>query len=366
MSPIRYWLLPLLGALSLAGVATADAAKLSLAEAIKQANSKYLDVPPLGGLGEAQEIVAGGGEEQGLPPLDDEISEGPVRVTLTYRKELGPEDEVLYVPIVTVYFDNARAPLHEAQGAEPVGDATAPDEGAAQGEAQMGTDKPVGGRPKVAVLEGGSAADPLVSAQIAELDASNPYPEVVVSFFTGGAHCCSATSVVTSNADGSKWTTVNVGEFDGGPMIAVDLNGDGAYEFEVRDNAFLYAFGCYACSEAPLQVLALENGKIKDVSTDPRFQPSHAAWLKSMISGVPKHDVNGFLAGYVGEKIRLGEGKEAWDLMLKHYDRKADWGLNICDQELDENGECPVPTVRVTFPEALERMLNENGYKMGG
>ena len=53
------------------------------------------------------------------------------------------------------------------------------------------------------------------------------------------------------------------GEFDGGPMIAVDLDGDGTYEFEIRDNAFFYAFGCYACSEAPLQVLALENGKIR-------------------------------------------------------------------------------------------------------
>lgn len=36
-----------------------------------------------------------------------------------------------------------------------------------------------------------------------------------------------------------------------------------------------------------------------------------------MILGVPKTDVNGFLAGYVAQKMRLGEGKEAWDLMLK-------------------------------------------------
>jgi len=366
MSPIRYWHLPLLGALCLAGVATADAAKLTLAEAIQQADSKYLDVPPLGGLGEAQEIVAGGGEEQGLPPVEDEISEGPVRVTLTYRKEPGEEDEVLYVPIVTVYFDHPQAAPHAAQGDEAAGDSAAPDEGAEQGETQMGADEPLAGPPKVAELEGDSAAAPLVSAQIAELDASNPYPEVVVSFFTGGAHCCSATSVVTSNADGSKWTTVDVGEFDGGPMIAVDLDSNGTYEFEIRDNAFFYAFGCYACSEAPLQVLALENGKIRDASTDPRFLPSHAAWLKSMIAGVPKEDVNGFLAGYVAEKIRLGEGKEAWDLMLKYYDHTSDWGLDICRREPDENGDCPGGTVKATFPEALERMLNENGYKIGG
>ncbi len=88
-------------------------------------------------------------------------------------------------------------------------------------------------------LEGESTgfADPPVSVQIAELDGSNPYPEVVVSFYTGGAHCCSTTRVVTASPDGSKWTTVDLGEFDGGPLLATDLNRDGRYEFMTRDNA---------------------------------------------------------------------------------------------------------------------------------
>jgi hypothetical protein len=85
-----------------------------------------------------------------------------------------------------------------------------------------------------------------------------------------------------------------------------------------------------------------------------------------MIGNVPEegNDVNGFLAGYVGEKILLGEGKAAWDLMLAYYDHESDWGLEICDKPLDEDGECPGETVRLTFPDALERMLNENGYKV--
>jgi hypothetical protein len=44
--------------------------------------------------------------------------------------------------------------------------------------------------------------------------------------------------VVTSSPDGSNWTTVDVGEFDGGPLLASDIDGDGRYEFETRDNAF--------------------------------------------------------------------------------------------------------------------------------
>jgi len=149
-------------------------------------------------------------------------------------------------------------------------------------------------------------------------------------------------------------------------MLAVDLDKDGTYEFETRDNAFLYAFACYACSQAPLQLLAIEDGKIKDVSAAERFRPAHAAWLKNMIVGVPEQEVNGFLAGYVGQKARLGEGQQAWDLMLKYYDRNTNWGLEICGTERDENGECPGETRQVSFPQALERMLKKNGYKIGG
>ena len=126
--------------------------------------------------------------------------------------------------------------------------------------------------PRVTVGESIGFADPPVGVQIAELDGGNPYPEVVVSFYTGGAHCCSATSVLTASPDGSKWTTVDLGQFDGGPLLAT----------------------------------------VKDVTGDARFAPAHAAWLKTMIENVPEEgsDVNGFLAGYVGEKIPLGEGKQ--------------------------------------------------------
>ena len=170
--------------------------------------------------------------------------------------------------------------------------------------------------------------------------------------------------MVTSSADGSTWTTVDVGEFDGGPLLASDIDGDGRYEFETRDNAFLYTFGCYACSEAPLEVIAVENGAVNNVTSEARFKPAHEAWLKAMIGNVPDEDVNGFLAGYVGEKILLGEGKQAWELMLAYYDKASDWGLEVCDQPLNQDGECPGQEVKLTFPDALERMLNESGYKV--
>jgi hypothetical protein len=300
-------------------------AESSLAEAVKKLDAKYLSVPDLDAKDTAPKIEAGGGGDD-TKPAPQEISQDGVKAALSYIEEKSEEGDVTHIPVVTI---------------------------AADGK-------------EIAKLEGDSTgfSDPPVSVQIAEIDPSNSRPEVVVSFYTGGAHCCSDTSVVTSSADGAAWTTVDVGEFDGAPLLASDLDGDGRYEFATRDNAFLYTFACYACSTAPLEVLAVENGAVKNVTTEPRFKPAHESTLKFIIEEVPDSEVNGFLAGYVGEKILLGEGKEAWNLMLAYYDKTSDWGLESCDKPLDENGECPGKTVKLTFPEALERMLKENGYKV--
>jgi hypothetical protein len=300
-------------------------AEPNLAEVVKKLDAKYLNVPDLKETGTAPKIEAGSGAEDAQPG-PKEIEQGGLKAQLSYLEEKSEDGELTRIPVVTITADGK----------------------------------------EVAKLEGDNTgfADPPVSVQIAELDPDNSRPEVVVSFYTGGAHCCSDTSVVTSGPGGATWTTVDVGEFDGGPLLAIDLDGDGRYEFAPRDNAFLYAFACYACSTAPLEVLAVENGTIRNVTTDARFKPAHEATLKFIIEEVSDSEVNGFLAGYVGEKILLGEGKEAWDLMLAYYDKTSDWGLETCDQPLNENGECPGKTIKLTFPEALERMLKENGYKV--
>ena len=303
----------------------------TLAESVKQADARYLAAPDIPSSDSAPKIEAGDGNDD-TAAAPREIAQGPIRAVLSYTEEKGgggegEDDEPMRVPVVTVF----------------------------AGDTNVATLKG----------EGSGFADPPVSVQIAELDGSNPYPEIVVSFYTGGAHCCSDTSVITASPDGSNWTIVALGEFDGEPLLATDVNGDGRYEFMIRDNAFLYAFACYACSEAPLNLLAIDNGNVKDVTREERFKSAHAAWLKTMIANVPDgSDVNGFLAGYVGEKILLGEGKSAWDTMLAHYDHASDWGLEICDKPLNDDGECSGATVRLTFPQALERMLNENGYKI--
>jgi hypothetical protein len=307
----RSWCLSFLLSFCLALPSAAATAAPSLAEAINHADAKYLAVPDVTPVDTAPKIEAGGGEENATPTAQ-EISQGTLKVALSYVEDRGAEGDVTRTPVVTVF---------------------------------------AGGK-EVAKLEGdsGGSADPPVSVEIAEIDPGNANPEVVVSFYTGGAHCCSDTSVVTSSPDGASWTTVDVGEFDGGPLLASDIDGDGRYEFETRDNAFLYTFGCYACSEAPLEVLTVENGAVKNVTSDARFKPAHEAWLKAMMGNVPDEDANGFLAGYVGEKILLGESKQAWELMLGYYDKTSDWGLDVCDQPLNEEGSAPGRRLSSPFP----------------
>ena len=302
----------------------------SLAEAVKQADAKYLQAPDVDSKDDTPKIEAGSGEaddedEDEGDPVPQEISQGTLKAVLGYTEEKSEDGDTMRGPVVVVFADGKEIAKLE-------------------GDAGFGT--------------------PPVSVQIAEIDPANSQPEVVVSFYTGGAHCCSDTSVITSNKDGTAWQTVDIGEFDGGPMLATDPNGDGRYEFRTRDNSFLYAFACYACSEAPLELLTVENGVVKTITTDASFKPVHAAYLKTMIENVPSEDVNGFLAGYVGEKILLGEDKQAWKLMLDYYDQASDWGLETCDQPLNDDGECPGQEIKLSFPDALERMLKENGYNV--
>jgi hypothetical protein len=159
----------------------------SLAEAVKAADAKYLQAPNVEWADNTPKIEAGSGEED-VAPAPQEISQGAVRAALSYRQEAREDGEPGLIPIITVFADGQ----------------------------------------EVAKLEGEDVgfADPPVSLQIAEMDPGNSHPEVVVSFYTGGAHCCSDTSVFTANADGARWSTVDIGQFDGSPMLAADIDDD--------------------------------------------------------------------------------------------------------------------------------------------
>jgi hypothetical protein len=219
----------------------------------------------------------------------------------------------------------------------------------------------------IKVLESAGVAsglDPLAAeASIAEIDPGNDEKEVYFASFSGGAHCC--TTVVIADKVGDKWQAIKIGEFDGDGNYLDDVDGDGRAEIVTVDNRFLYKFDCYACSAAPLTVSTVRSGKAVDISTDPRFVKAHREWLAQIVEGIDPAErwkSQGFLAGWVAAKTRVGEGADAFNSLVEHWDAKADAGEDVCvtGGELED---CPSKNVaHLRFPDRLKLFLDQSGY----
>jgi len=181
--------------------------------------------------------------------------------------------------------------------------------------------------------------------------------EVIVETFSGGAHCCTTHQIYSWAGDGFSVATSEMR--DGGGGVFEDLNGDGKSEFVAFDNNFLYAFSSYAGSYPPSQIFTFENGSL--VETTRQFSDHLRSQAWEMYQAIERseaedYEVNGILAGYVAQKILLGEYEEGWNFMLARYDRDYDWGLDIYDDQGEVVGRYP------DFPSALRAFLIDTGY----
>jgi hypothetical protein len=223
----------------------------------------------------------------------------------------------------------------------------------------------VNGR-EVGRLSGAEWQAPAALVQIAEMDPSNPYPEVLLSSFTGGAHCCNQIQVLTSDRNGKSWREVKLGSFDGGPSPAEDPLRNGRFLIVAIDNRFLYRFACYACSTAPARIWVLQGDAFVDVSHRPEFMPIHRRNLQRMAAWFQQkkpRSSNGFLAGYVANKALVGEFADGWGRMLRRFQSSSDWDLTECKGKRDFNGKCQGrEIVYSSFPQALRAFLIETGY----
>jgi hypothetical protein len=180
--------------------------------------------------------------------------------------------------------------------------------------------------------------------------------EVIVSTFSGGAHCCTSFNIYSWQKD--KFTKTATGNLDGEGGSFVDLNKDGKYEFITYDNSFLYTFSSYAGSYPPTLIYSFEGGKFQDITH--KYPQKMREVLNGMYNSLResqknKGEINGILAGYVAQKILLGEYEQAWQFMLKNYDKSSDWGLDIYKGDR-------VVGKYADFPTALRAFLIQQGY----
>jgi hypothetical protein len=171
-------------------------------------------------------------------------------------------------------------------------------------------------------------------ARIIELDPGNAQPEIMLTYYTGGAHCCTELKIFSQRTDGS-WATIDGGSFDGAPDFPHDLDGDGRYELVNADNAFLGAFDCYACSYAPDEIREVKGETVVDVSADEKFRAYHRAQLGEMWNWGWQNAAlseKGFLAGFVAAGRRAGQGDDVWAFLETHYKAEKGDGEPFADR----------------------------------
>lgn len=100
----------------------------------------------------------------------------------------------------------------------------------------------------------------------------NETAKVIISAFSGGAHCCSQVYVV--NLIGNSIDLIDVGSHDGDMVLLKDIDQDGLFEFTFPDERFS-VFSSYMDSFPPMTILSIENGELKDVTRAGRFLHYH-------------------------------------------------------------------------------------------
>lgn len=189
-----------------------------------------------------------------------------------------------------------------------------------------------------------------------DLDNNNP-AEVIVKTYSGGAHCCSNFSIYTWQ--NSQFVKTELAGLDGGGGEFRDLDGDESPEFITVDQSFLYKFSSYASSFPPSIILKFDQGEFKNVTDQypDELAKTASQMHKFLLTAKSQNqgNVNGILAGFVAQKLLMGEYREGWDFMLNHYDRNSQWGLEI------HQGEAVVGQYP-NFPTALQQFLMQRGY----
>lgn len=161
--------------------------------------------------------------------------------------------------------------------------------------------------------------------QVQDLDGDKE-PEVILDFYTGGAHCCTYSLIYGADSAKSQYTTLkhpwgNVG------YTLRDLDRDGLPEFNSGDDRFAAQFTAYAGSRFPLQIWQYRQGKMSDVTRQyPQqiYSQAYQLWQEFQQNRLNATDaegltVKGILAAYIADKYLLGQGEDGWQKLWQAY-----------------------------------------------
>ena len=146
------------------------------------------------------------------------------------------------------------------------------------------------------------------AVRILDLDHTG-VPQVIVSVYTGGAHCCSEAQVFNYDPGTLSFDRSRLNFGDPGYRIE-DLGGGGHYDFVTADDTFAYRFTDYAASGMPIEIDQWLNGMFVDVTAAyPKLVAQDAArWLKAYKSQASSKysDSTGVIAAWAADEYALG------------------------------------------------------------
>jgi hypothetical protein len=144
------------------------------------------------------------------------------------------------------------------------------------------------------------------SVSVADLDADGE-PEVVVTLYWGGAHCCTIALVLAFDGAGYRVVEHNFGN----PSIRLaDLDHDGTTEFLTADDRFAYRYTSYASSVLPVRVMAWDGRRLVDETQahkDRVRADLGRTWRLMRSSSRRGYEPRGAAAAWAANRYRLGK-----------------------------------------------------------
>jgi hypothetical protein len=255
-------------------------------------------------------------------PVDEVVTSGQVTATLSYDKRRDGTYRDFHVTVVR------------------------------GGQTLVDEDLPEGCRTCFALPARVGAGEKSIAARDLDEDGE---PEVVAALFTGGAHCCTISTLYGFQADQGAYKRIRRNWRDAAYQLK-DIGRDGVVEFHSRDANFAFAFASYAESFLPLQIFRYRDGALVDVT--PRFpklirdDARHALRLYRRYRDDRDVNPRGFLAGWVADKYRLGQRRKA-NRALERALRRGDLGKTAPFQ---------VGPAGRKYIKQLKRFLRKLGY----
>jgi hypothetical protein len=190
-------------------------------------------------------------------------------------------------------------------------------------------------------------ADPARNIALRDLE-DDRAPEVVVDLFSGGAHCCYTTVVVSVDAGEAKTVVQSWGN---GSYVLRRLDNDRVPEFVSTDDRFAYTFTAYVGSWRPPMIVDYVAGQFVDRTR--RFPKRVLADIRAIdreLPNVRRYDARGLIAARAADMALAGISPKGINRYLRRALRRGDL-----------EGVPGYPKNR-GFIRALNKFLRNSGY----